>query len=193
MRGGLCQRRDGLSLAGSASKRRLTRDQWGDALVPKILSLVCASFLLTTGSAALAQAAPKPVSRADFVKTIDGRFNALDTNHDGKVTKDELAAQQQRELQTAKARIAQQLQAKFKQLDTNKDGQLSLQEFMAAAPAVHSSETPDQILQQFDSNHDGKITADEFRNPEVAKFNKVDANHDGIVTPDEVKAAATRR
>lgn len=158
-----------------------------------ILSLVCASLLSTTGSAALAQAAPKPVSRADFVKTIDGRFNAIDTNHDGKITKDELSAQQQRELQQARSRIAQQLQAKFGQLDTNKDGQLSAQEFMAAAPAIRSAETPDQLLQQFDSNHDGRISADEFRNPELAKFNQVDANHDGVITPDEVKAAASRR
>jgi Ca2+-binding EF-hand superfamily protein len=61
---------------------------------------------------------------------------------------------------------------------------------MATAPAIRTTETPDQMLQRFDANHDGKVTADEFRTPEIAKFNRVDANHDGVVTPEEMKAAA---
>jgi Ca2+-binding EF-hand superfamily protein len=148
--------------------------------------------MLALGSSAIAQAPaqPKPVPRADFVKALDSRFNAIDANHDGRISKEELAAQQQRELQQAKARIAQQLQAKFKQLDTNKDGQLSVQEFMAAAPPIRTSETADQMLARLDTNNDGKVSADEFRAPELAKFNKVDANHDGVVTPDEIKRAA---
>jgi Ca2+-binding EF-hand superfamily protein len=150
-------------------------------------------MLLSLGSAALAQAAPRPVSRADFMKTLDSRFGTVDANHDGKITKDELAAQQQRELQKAKAEIGQQMQAKFKQLDTNKDGQLSQAEFMAAAPPIRTSETPDQMLQKLDSNRDGKVTADEFRAPQLALFNRADANHDGTVTPDEMKAAAGRK
>jgi Ca2+-binding EF-hand superfamily protein len=159
----------------------------------KCLRLASAAVLLVLGSAALAQAAPKPVSRADFMKTLDGRFNAVDANHDGKISKDELAAQQQRELQKAKAGIAQQMQAKFKQLDTNKDGQLSAAEFMAAAPPIRTAETPDQMLQKLDSNRDAKVTADEFRAPQLAVFNKADANRDGVVTPDEMRAAATRK
>ena len=156
--------------------------------------LVPALSILVLASPAFGQGGPaKPVSRADFLKTLDNRFNALDTNHDGKVTKDELASEQQREVQRAKAQITQQLQAKFKQLDTNKDGQLSLQEFLAAAPALHASESPEQILQRLDTNHDGKVTIDEFRAPELAKFSKVDANHDGVVTPDELKAAGGKK
>jgi Ca2+-binding EF-hand superfamily protein len=159
------------------------------------LLLAPAVAVLALGSSAIAQAPaqPKPVARADYVKTLDSRFNGIDANHDGKITKEELTAQQQRELQQAKAKIAQQLQAKFKQLDTNKDGQLSLQEFMAAAPPLRTAESPEQMIARLDSNHDGRITADEFRAPELAKFNRVDANHDGVVTPDEMKAAATRK
>jgi Ca2+-binding EF-hand superfamily protein len=140
-------------------------------------------------SAADAQSAPKPIARADYVKTLDTRFNTIDANHDGKISKEELAAEQQRELQRAKAAIANQLQAKFKQLDTNKDGQLSVQEFMAAAPPIRTNESSDQMIARLDTNHDGKISADEFRAPELAKFNRVDANHDGVVTPAEQAAA----
>jgi hypothetical protein len=133
---------------------------------------------------------PKPVSRLEFTKTLDTRFNQLDGNHDGKITKEELAAELQREMQQANARIAQQLEARFRQLDTNHDGQLSLKEFMAAQPGIHPNESPDQMLQRLDTNHDGKITPPEFKGPDLAKFNAADTNHDGVVTPAEAQAYA---
>jgi Ca2+-binding EF-hand superfamily protein len=159
--------------------------------------VILASATLALASAALAQtkpaAAPKPIARADYIKTVDTRFGAMDANHDGGVTKAELAAEQQHELQQTKARIEQQLRLRFSQLDTNKDGQLTIQEFLAIAPPLHTAENPDQMLQRLDTNHDGKISADEFRAPELAKFSRIDANHDGVVTPDEIKAAAAKK
>jgi Ca2+-binding EF-hand superfamily protein len=157
------------------------------------LRIAFAAFLLAPASAASAQAGPRPISRADYVKTIDTRFAAMDTNHDGKVSLDEMVATQQRDLQQAKLRIAQQLQMKFRQLDTNKDGKLSVAEFMAAAPPIQTAETPAQMIQKFDSNHDGKVTAEEFRAPELAKFGKVDSNHDGVASLEEQKAAAGQK
>lgn len=152
-----------------------------------------AAVLLLPSSIVFAQAAPKPVSRVDYVKSVDARFNAMDTNHDGIVSKAELAAELQKELDTAKAQLTQKLRQQFTQLDTNKDGQLSFAEFSAVIGNVHSMETPDQKLQQLDTNHDGKISAEEYRAPELAKFNKIDTNHDGIVTPAELQAAAGRK
>jgi Ca2+-binding EF-hand superfamily protein len=160
--------------------------------VPHHLRFAIAASLLASGSAAFSQAAPKPVGRADYVKSLDTRFAATDLNHDGSIGRDEMVAAQQRDLQQAKAKIAQQLQVKFRQLDTNKDGSLSVQEFLAAAPAIRTSETPEQMIQKFDSNHDGKISSDEFKAPELTLFNKADANHDGIVTPAEAQAASKR-
>ena len=149
--------------------------------------LACAAIAL--GGAASAQSAQKPISRADYIKTVDGRFNNMDANHDGFLSRAEMAAQAQRDLDLGKAKINQQLVASFNKLDTNHDGKLTLQEFMGAAPAIKLGETPDQIVQRLDSNHDGRISTAEFRDPEVAKFNRVDANHDGIATPQEVQAA----
>jgi len=139
----------------------------------------------------LAQAAAKPVSRADFLKNIDNRFGGADTNKDGSVSKTELVALQQKELGQAKSGLSQQLLTRFRQLDTNKDGALSPQEFVAIAPPIRTAETPDQMMKALDSNGDGKISNAEFRAPQVAKFNKVDANRDGIATPDEMRKAAT--
>ena len=144
---------------------------------------------LPLGAPLLAQAAPRPVARAEFLKNIDNNFAGIDTNKDGQLTKAELTVQQQKELQQAKALVAQQLQARFKQLDTNKKGSLSPQEFAAAAGPIRTAETPEQLLKTLDSNGDGRITTEEFRAPQIAKFNKVDANRDGIATPEEMRKA----
>ena len=149
--------------------------------------LACLGIAL--GTAAAAQNAPKPITRADYHNTVNGHFSGADTNHDGFISKAELQAQQQRDLEGAKNRINQQIAAKFAQLDTNHDGKLSLQEFLGAAPALKVGETVDQMIARLDANHDGKISSAEYRGPEENKFNKVDANHDGIVTPQEIQAA----
>ena len=154
--------------------------------------LILALAAITLGSAAAAQNAPKPISRADYVKLVSGRFNTMDTNHDGKISKDEFVVQQQKDLAQARANLEAKLRDAFKRLDTNKDGVLSLPEFLGSASTINTTETPDQLLQRLDSNHDGKVSAEEFLGPELAKFNKVDANHDGVVTPDEVRAANGR-
>ena len=152
--------------------------------------IVLAGCMAALASTALAQAnPPKPVARADFQKSVDNRFNAIDTNHDGFISKQEMAAEEQRALQQLTQARNQKMQAEFKQLDTNHDGQLSVQEFMAAAPQIKINETPEQALQALDTNHDGKLSADEFRAPQMAKFNKADLNHDGVVTPDELRKA----
>ena len=154
---------------------------------------IAAAVLVAIASAAVAQNAPKPVSRADYVKNLDSNFARIDSNHDASLSAAELGTEQQRELGLAKNALQQQAQARFKQLDTNKDGQLSPAEFAAIAPTIRTSQTPQQALQALDSNHDGKLSADEFRSPQLAKFNKADANHDGIVTPAEAKVAAGKK
>lgn len=153
------------------------------------ITLAATAALLSAGSATLGQPqAQKPLTKSDFIKKIDVGFNAMDTNHDGVVTKAELAAELQRELNDARRRATEQLRKQFNQLDTNHDGQLSFAEFSAVVSNIHSAETPDQKLQELDTNHDGKISAAEYRAPELARFNKIDTNHDGVISRAEYQA-----
>jgi len=156
-----------------------------------ILVYAAAAFgLAPAASAQSTPAAPKSVTRAEFVGRIDTNFNVLDTNHDGFLSPTEVTAGQARQLQQVMAARQARFQAEFKQLDTNRDGQLSFPEFLAAAPTVKANETPAQILQKLDTNKDGKVSAAEFRAPQLAIFVKLDANHDGVVAPAELQAYA---
>lgn len=136
-----------------------------------------------------AAAAPKTMSKADFTKSIDSRFTAVDTNKDGFLSKDEVAAAQAKGLENARSEQQQRLEAEFKKLDTDKNGSLSLAEFKAAAPPVKPSETPDAMIAQFDTNKDGKVSAAEYRAKPLANFDKIDSDHNGVLTAQEVAAA----
>lgn len=162
-----------------------------------ILAAVSAPALATASSPsapAKAPAAPaKSTSRQQFLATIQARFNAMDTNHDGVIDSAELAAAQQREVAQAQSVEQRRLDAEFTRLDTNHDGQLSKAEFMAAAPSLHPRNTPQQIIAAMDSNKDGKISLQEFEARPLANFERFDTNHDGTVTAAEMQAARAAR
>jgi Ca2+-binding EF-hand superfamily protein len=164
------------------------------------LPLLAAAALVAPG-VALAQTqqsaqqaqAPKQMSKADFTKTLDQRFAAMDTNKDGSLDKAEVSAAQTKILQQAGTIQQQRIEAEFKKLDTNKDNQLSMAEFKAAAPPLRASETADQQLAELDTNKDGKISAQEYRAAPIASFDKTDTNRDGVITAAELQAARTKR
>lgn len=68
---------------------------------------------------------------------------------------------------------------RFRDLDRNADDQLD------------GTELPrrNTRLLELDRNHDGKITAIEFSEGMLARFDKMDLNHDGTVTSEEREAA----
>lgn len=108
-----------------------------------------AGLAVTLSVAAIAQVAPPPPpgpphmmkmpeTRAEVQAMVAEHFKLADTNKDGFVTRDEMAA-----ARTAmRAKFEQQFEAKraerqaerFAQLDTNKDGSLSKAEFSARPP-----------------------------------------------------------
>lgn len=131
------------------------------------------------------------MTRAEMTKNVDARFAAIDTNKDGVLTRDEIAAVQSKVLEQAQAARQQRMESEFKKLDTDNNGSLSMAEFRLVAPPVRASETPDAVIAGIDANKDGRVTPDEYRTGPLATFDKADANNDGTITADEV--AATRR
>ncbi len=147
---------------------------------------------LAQGQAAQSAQPTQAISKADFTKNVDTRFAAIDSNRDGALSKQEIAAMQSKALADAAAAEQKQVEADFKKLDTNNDGSLSLAEFKAAAPAIRVRQTADQMLAELDSNKDGKVTAAEYRAGPLANFDKADANHDGTLTAQELASARRR-
>ena len=137
---------------------------------------------------------------------ISKNFDAIDANHDGFITFEELRAWHQ-------ANRGQHAALGFKALDKDGDGRISRDE-AAAAPRLA------QNFDKIDTNHDGYLTPDELKAahaamrqahwaridtdgdgkislaeaqanaPRLAEhFDAIDTNHDGFITPDELEAA----
>lgn len=156
-------------------------------------ALATANAPQTSAAPAVVKPAPAAaMSRADFLKAIDGRFVAMDSNKDGTLDKLEIEAAETRIQANERTVLTQRREAAFKKLDTNKDGQLSLAEFNAGAPLPPAAK-PDgtKVLGRLDKNKDQKISLDEYRAGPVADFDKVDANKDGKLSPQE-RASARR-
>lgn len=139
---------------------------------------------------ATAQAMP---TRAAVIQNLEATFKAVDLNHDGVLSQQELASAEARNQQERLTEIRARVAAEFTRFDTNKDGQISQAEFMAAA-AIPQPPTPNgaAILAQLDKNKDGKISVDEYRAPILARYDSIDTNHDGVISDAERKAAAAK-
>ena len=80
----------------------------------RVLTFATAASFVVMGSAVFAQA--KPVTRSDYVNSLNARFSSMDTNHDGRITAAEHAVA---------------AQAMFARMDANHDGYLSRAEIEA--------------------------------------------------------------
>lgn len=78
-----------------------------------------------------------PVTRAQMQQDVEQRFKAMDANHDGVLTENELGPNGARMMQ---------------RLDTNHDGKVTLDEMIAATLAR---------FDRADANHDGVVTPEE--------------------------------
>jgi Ca2+-binding EF-hand superfamily protein len=120
------------------------------------------------------------------------RFEALDKNKDGKITKDEAQTE-------AKARFAE--------IDKNKDGKATEAELAAhheAMRATHGAEggpsetkrgrghgpkhgkMAERMFEHADKNEDGVIDQSEFTAGALHMFERMDDNEDGVVEKDEL-------
>lgn len=130
---------------------------------------IAVGLLLTGGSLALAQSAPRPAQDA----LLNNGPPVWDTNHDGVYTCDEWK------------KYADRL---FTSADRNRDGNLDKSEFETVRKA--DATLADADFGYFDENQDGKITRKEFVDKPSAFILRFDRNGDCRVTADEIKAGS---
>jgi len=124
---------------------------------------------LAAASPAFAQVAPRPdpfgdatIARSAAEADAARRFDTLDTNHDGSLSPEELAAGRPQRPGGPAA-----------------DG----------ARRGGGDRMRGMMQRMMDPNGDGKITKDEYVAAQLRRFDRMDANHDGQLTAAERKAA----
>jgi len=130
-------------------------------------TFLAAAMLVGLSGAALAQTTPAPaadgISFDAWAARARERLTALDTDHDGKISKDEFAA----------------------------GGGMMGRRGGGAGPAG-GADAPrgdgSGMFDRLDANHDGFIDAAEINAMLARRFARMDANHDGVLTADERSA-----
>jgi Ca2+-binding EF-hand superfamily protein len=106
-------------------------------------------------------------------------FAGIDTDSDGKVTQEELAAHRA---------------AMFAAFDANGDGTLNSEELAARQLARFTETLPDRtarMLERQDDNGDGSLSVDEMgEGPMEDHFARIDTDNDGAISKAEAEAAA---
>lgn len=102
-------------------------------------------------------------------------LQALDTDGDGQLSADEIAA----------------ANTSLLKLDRNHDGQLTPDEYSPKLEDKAASSDLMSRMMAMDRNGDGVLTRDEVPERMRAMFDRGDTNHDGKLGADEIKAMAT--
>jgi len=97
-------------------------------------------------------------------------LNALDTNHDGMISAEEIAA----------------ATASLLTLDKNADGEITGDEMRVRQQTPE--ERADHMLDEWDTNKDGKVSQAEAPERMVSQFGSIDKNGDGFLDRDELIA-----
>lgn len=127
------------------------------------------------------------VTQDEFEAAMKTRFNRMDSDHNGSVSREEFQNYlQQRRLEHK--------QAWLKQMDSNGDGQVSKDEYLA-----YQTQMAVTRFARLDINHDGILSADELDRRDCNRrhhggkglFRRLDANADGVITMEESRAAWT--
>ncbi|QKS01550.1 hypothetical protein F9288_19445 [Sphingomonas sp. CL5.1] len=167
-----------------------------------LLALALGSTALSGASPALAQTTPpaptaahpardpnRVVTREETLARADRMFDAIDTNHDGKITPDERKA--------AHERMREKMRERWQARHADQ---------ARPAPDANGATPPEGHRWHGHGGHGMRmgmgmgmgmrggdpnrvITREEWRQKAIERFDRMDLNHDGRITPDERKAA----
>jgi len=127
--------------------------------------LACALLLVGCCATCAAQTLPD---------TPDARFKALDTNHDGHVSKSEFEGR-----------------AAFAAMDTDHNNRISAAELeKAIGPQQDGTLSAAQRIGSADNNGDQALSGEELRRALEKRFHWLDTNQDGTVDLSEMRAGA---
>lgn len=129
-------------------------------------------FLIASALAAAGAAGTTAASAQDASNDMEAprALRVLDTNNDGKITLDEIRAEQRRLLGAA---------------DLDADGKLSVEEFRRRGRWFQKLNTT-TLFDLMDTNGDRVLTADEIAAPSARWFRRYDRDGDGNLVPAEV-------
>jgi Ca2+-binding EF-hand superfamily protein len=128
-------------------------------------------FLRTTALLALASVPSICVAQV-LPATATGRFEALDTNRDGVVSKGEYDSN-----------------ALFSKLDGDHNNRISADELQAIlGPQADGAPSAADRIRVADDNDDGELTDEELRHAAEMRFARLDTNNDGNLDLAEMKS-----
>ena len=133
-----------------------------------VSAIVSAQALPKTPATPAPPATPAANPLAPGGEQRPSRFDEIDTNHDGFITRDEfLAAEKKR----------------FDEFDTNHDGKVDAKEIASSPPLMERNiKTAERMIKQWDANGDGVVTADEYKKNAEDRFAKQDREGTGKLT-----------
>lgn len=129
----------------------------------------CCVVLAMSGVALAQGGKPHDGMRNDAAPKMSRTFRLLDTNGDGKVSLDEIKAEQARLIGGA---------------DLDGDGKLSVDEFRRRGWWFQKLQTT-TLFDLMDANGDRTLSADEIANPSARWFKRYDKDADGGIAPSE--------
>lgn len=133
------------------------------------LAALASAFVWTLahGQAVPKPAAPAKPAAAPPAAAPSSRFDEVDTDHDGFISREEFLAGQKK---------------RFDEFDTNHDGKIDAKEMASSAPFMERNlRQAERMLKQWDKNGDGTVTAEEYKEAADARFTARDKEGKGKI------------